>query len=101
MPALFLESAVIVLLVAVATPAAAQGTSEITGRVVDPHGGVLPGVAIVLTNEDTGIFRETTSGADGTYFASQLVPGRYRVVANLAVSRRPSGAGWCCSLVRR
>ncbi len=67
----------------VATPAAAQGTSEITGRVVDPHGGVLPGVAIVLTNEDTGAFRETTSGADGTYFASQLVPGRYRVVAKL------------------
>ena len=29
------------------------------------------------------VFRETTSGADGTYFASQLVPGRYRIVAKL------------------
>ena len=47
------------------------------------HGAVLPGVTVVLTNEDTGVFRETISGADGSYFASQLIPGRYRIVAKL------------------
>src|SRR5262245_14585593 len=61
-----------------------QGTSEIGGRVVDDPGAALPGVAIVVTNEETGVFREVTSGADGSYFASQLTPGRYRLVARLA-----------------
>src|SRR5215510_2672875 len=63
---------------------AQQGTSEIGGRVVDDTGAALPGVAIVVTNEETGGFREVTSGADGSYFASQLTPGRYRLVARLA-----------------
>ena len=67
-----------------ATPVAAQqATAEIRGRVVDQNGGVLPGVVIVLTNEDTGVFRETSSGADGSYFASQLAPGHYRIVGKL------------------
>ena len=38
---------------------------------------------MVLINEDTGTRRETTTGADGSYLASQLVPGRYRLVASL------------------
>ena len=72
MPTLFLASVVVALFLAVATPAAQQGTSEIRGRVVDQTGAVLPGVTVVLTNEDTGVFRETISGADGSYFATQL-----------------------------
>jgi hypothetical protein len=84
MRTLFLESVVAVVLVALATPVAAQqATAEIRGRVVDQNGGVLPGVVIVLTNEDTGLFRETSSGADGSYFASQLAPGHYRVIGKL------------------
>ena len=63
---------------------AQQGTGEIGGRVVDEQSAVLPGVAIVVTNADTGVFRELVSGADGSYFASQLVPGRYRITARLA-----------------
>src|SRR5262245_48579387 len=62
---------------------AQQGTSEISGRVTDEQGAVLPGVAIVVTNEATGQFRATNSGEEGTYLASQLVPGRYKVVAKL------------------
>src|SRR6266403_2790170 len=63
---------------------AQQGTSEIGGRVADEQGAVLPGVSIVVTNEETGVFRDVTSGADGSYFASQLTPGRYRISAKLA-----------------
>ncbi|MET0211958.1 MAG: carboxypeptidase-like regulatory domain-containing protein, partial [Vicinamibacterales bacterium] len=84
MPTLFLASVVVALFLAVATPAAQQGTSEIRGRVVDQNGAVLPGVTVVLTNEDTGVFRETISGADGSYFATQLIPGRYRIDATLS-----------------
>jgi len=70
---------------AAATPLfAQQGTAEIGGKVVDEQGGALPGVSIVITNEDSGRFRELTSGADGSYFASQLIPGRYKLAAKLA-----------------
>jgi hypothetical protein len=72
------------LLLAAAAPLyAQQGTAEIGGRVVDEQGGMLPGVILVITNEDNGAYREVTSGADGSYFASQLTPGRYRLTAKL------------------
>jgi len=62
---------------------AQQGTAEIAGKVTDEQGAVLPGVAIVVTNEETGVFRDLVSGPAGTYFVSQLVPGRYRIAAKL------------------
>lgn len=72
---------------------AQQGTAEIAGGVTDDQGAVLPGVTIVLTNEETGVFREVTSSAEGTYVASQLVPGRYRVVARLTGFRTAERSG--------
>ncbi len=62
---------------------AQQGTAQISGRVSDEQGAILPGVAIVVTNEATGVFRDVVSSNEGTYLASQLVPGTYRVVARL------------------
>ena len=73
----------VVLLCAAAPALAQQGTSELGGRVTDAQGGVLPGANIVITNEDTGQFREIISSAEGTYFAQQMTPGRYRVAAKL------------------
>ena len=74
----------LVLLLCAAAPALAQqGTAQIGGKITDAQGGVLPGVAIVVTNEDTGILREVTSTAEGSYFVSQMVPGRYRITAKL------------------
>ncbi len=40
-------------------------------------------MTIVITNEETGIMREIISTAEGSYFASQMVPGRYRISAKL------------------
>ncbi len=71
------------LLVAVAA-SAQQGTTELRGRVIDAQGAVLPGVTVVVRNQETGMFRETTSGPDGTFIASSLVPGTYQVSAELA-----------------
>jgi hypothetical protein len=89
MPRPFLHSVVAIVLAAAATRVSAQqGTAQITGRIVDQNGGMLPGVAIVLTNESNGLFRETRSTADGSYFAAQLVPGRYDIVATLPGFRR-------------
>jgi len=76
---------VLALVLATSLPVLAQqGTAELGGRVTDEQGGVLPGVTVVITNEESGIYREIVSGADGNYFAPQLIPGRYKVAAKLA-----------------
>jgi hypothetical protein len=77
--------AVAAFLIAGVVPALAQqGTSELGGKVTDAQGGVLPGVTIVVINEDTGLFREVVTGDGGAYFVSQMIPGRYRVTAKLS-----------------
>ena len=50
---------------------------------IDAQGAVLPGVTVVVRNQETGMFRDTTSGPDGTFIASSLVPGTYQVTAEL------------------
>jgi Carboxypeptidase regulatory-like domain/TonB dependent receptor len=80
------RKSIAVLLIALlcAVPAVAQqGTAELGGKVVDTGGGVLPGATLVITNEDTGVVREITTTADGSYFASQMVPGRYRITVRM------------------
>lgn len=83
----------LMLLVSSTSLFAQQGTSQIGGKVTDEQGAVLPGVAIVVTNEDTGVFRETTTSAEGTYLVSQIVPGRYKVTAKLAGFRTMDRSG--------
>src|SRR6476660_6673757 len=77
-------SVLLALLVALALPVSAQqGTTEVRGRVVAPQGAVLPGVTVTVRNQDTGMYRETVSGSDGTFIATGIVPGKYQVVAEL------------------
>src|ERR1044071_5932713 len=87
--------AALTLVALLATPAlyAQQGTSEISGKVTDEQGAVLPGVSIVITNEATGVFREILSSPEGTYYASQLVPGRYKISAKLSGFRTLERSG--------
>jgi hypothetical protein len=70
-----------------------QATSELQGRVLDGQGGALPGVGIVITNEETGQFRETISNSDGSYFVSRLAPGSYRISAQLAGFKKHEQTG--------
>ncbi len=72
-----------------AQPAMAQqGTAEVRGRVRDASGGVLPGVSVVVRNQASGVFREGVTNADGTYFLTGVVPGRYELTAELSGLRR-------------
>ena len=73
-----------VLLVSAAAQAQQVGGSALQGRVVDQQQAVLPGVNIIITNQDNGTFRETVTGPDGTYFATGLQAGRYKVAAELS-----------------
>ena len=54
-------------------------TAEISGRVTDPSGAVIPGASVTVTNVDTGIERKTSTSAEGYYTALFLNPGNYRV----------------------
>ncbi len=77
-------TAVVILVALAATPAIAQqGTAELRGSVQDEQGGALPGVAILITNQDSGTFREVLSGGDGSFFASQMLPGTFTITAQL------------------
>jgi len=71
------------LLLAPALAHAQQGTTELRGVLRDTQGAAVPGVAVVVRNQDTGMFRETISSADGTYFISGIVPGMYEISAEL------------------
>ena len=73
----------LVLCVSTGTASAQQGTSEVRGRVTDSQGVVIPGVTVVVRNQDTGMYREAISNTDGTYFVSGIVPGSYEVSAEL------------------
>lgn len=78
-----LAMAVALVVTTAAAVAAQQGTSELRGRAVDQQGASLPGVPIVVTNQDNGQFREATSGTDGTFLLSGMVPGTYTIRAEL------------------
>jgi outer membrane receptor protein involved in Fe transport len=72
-----------VLLLGATSAIAQQGTTEIRGKVIDQQGNAVPGAAVVVRNQETGMFREAVSGGDGTYFVGGLTPGLYEVTGEL------------------
>ena len=65
------------MLVAAAAGAAhAQlATADLSGRVTDPSGAVLPGVTVTMTQTDTGLTRSTVTDETGTYLLTNLPTG--------------------------
>jgi hypothetical protein len=61
----------------------AQATGQISGRVTDATGGVLPGVDVVLTRTDTGVARQAVTNEAGAYVVPSLNPGPYRLEGSL------------------
>ena len=60
--------------------AAAQTTAAtLVGDIGDQTGAAIPGAAITVTNEGTGIAREVASNESGQYRVAQLNPGTYTV----------------------
>jgi iron complex outermembrane receptor protein len=70
-------------------PADAQ-TGRISGVVRDAHGAALSGATVMATNQATGGVARTTTGIDGSYTFSDLVPGAYTVSASLLSLRKVS-----------
>ena len=65
------------------TSLAQTATGQITGTVRDPSGAVMPGVKVAVTNEQTGLTRQTVSGANGEYVIPLLPVGVYVVTGEL------------------
>ena len=59
-------------------------TAQLTGRITDPSGAVVPGVKIVVTNVDNSSRRETVSNDEGYYTVPLLQPGNYQVTVQKA-----------------
>ena len=67
-----------------ASASAQLSTADLTGRVTDSSGAVLPGVTVTVTQTDTGLVRTTVSDETGTYLLTNLPTGPYRLEVALS-----------------
>ena len=72
---------VIVVVVSAAIPAAHSQTvtGQISGRIVDPQGAIIPGANVQLTSDLSGQVREFISDQNGSFIFTNLVPGNYSI----------------------
>jgi hypothetical protein len=73
----------LILLLTAAAASAQLSTAELSGRVTDTSGAVLPGVTVTMTQTATQATRTAISDADGTYVISNLPTGPYRLEVSL------------------
>ncbi|SEG17317.1 TonB-dependent Receptor Plug Domain [Bryocella elongata] len=73
----------VALMAGATAPALAQSTTsgDISGTLSDPTGAVVPNATITVTNTGTGETKTVTSSAGGSFRASLLTPGSYKVTA--------------------
>src|SRR5262245_25602341 len=78
----------VALLLAIAVsclPAFSQGPSgQISGRVTDATGAVLPGVEVSVTQTETGLVRSVVTNESGLYTLPRLPVGPYKLDAALS-----------------
>ena len=73
------------LLLCLAAPATAQrDMGTILGAVTDPSGAAIPGAAITIVEESTGVTDLVESDAAGNYIRPLIKPGTYTVSAETA-----------------
>jgi carboxypeptidase family protein len=71
---------ILLLTLVCAGNAAAQSfLGTVRGTVVDPQGAAVPGAAILIVDEATGVPRALETDAEGRYEAANIKPGTYRV----------------------
>lgn len=62
------------------TSFAQESRATLTGSVSDAGGATVPGATITIRNQQTGIETNVTTGENGNYTATPLLPGTYTVV---------------------
>jgi hypothetical protein len=63
---------------------AQKNVGSIIGSIKDPNSALVPNAKIVVTNNATGISRETTSNETGEFTVTNLDPGNYKVTVEAA-----------------
>jgi hypothetical protein len=71
------------LLLTSAIAFAQLSTAQLSGRVTDESGAVLPGVTVTATQTDTGLSRSDVTDANGSYVLPNLPTGPYRLEVSL------------------
>jgi hypothetical protein len=80
----FLLIALIAAFALTPTASWSQTTATLTGRILDPDGGALPGATLSARQTETGFVRTTTSDTQGRYSVPALPPGTYEIRAELS-----------------
>jgi hypothetical protein len=80
-----LATAAVVLfcLVHIETTSAQSTSATVGGFVQDPSQAFIPGVTVTATNTQTGVVTKTLSNESGAYNIPALLPGTYRLTAEL------------------
>ena len=75
----------VLAMLAFAPAAFAQGVAaaQLSGTVVDPSGGALPGVEVTVTHTGTGASRFQITNEQGSYTFANLPVGPYKLTAQL------------------
>ncbi|MDZ7639932.1 MAG: carboxypeptidase regulatory-like domain-containing protein [Bryobacterales bacterium] len=76
-------SRIAILLVVFAGSLLAQNAS-IQGIVTDSSKATIPGATVTVTNIETGVSLNTSTGPEGRYLVASLIPGLYRIDCSAA-----------------
>jgi len=60
----------------------AQDNPQLSGTIVDPSGGIIPGATVLVKSTNGAIQRTTQSSANGLFIFSGLPAGEYRLVVS-------------------
>jgi hypothetical protein len=70
----------VILSVLLRVPFQAQSAdASFTGRITDPNKALIAGAMVTVINSGTGIHYQGLTNETGTYYVSDLPPGRYRI----------------------
>jgi hypothetical protein len=58
---------------------AQSASASLAGRITDPNKAVIKDATVTVINTETGVHFEGLTNETGTYYVSNLLPGRYRI----------------------
>ena len=76
-------------------------TGTVSGSVVDQSGAAIPGAELTLVNVQTSLTRKATSGANGDFVFTQILPGSFRLAVTAKGFKRHEQTGLTVSATER
>jgi hypothetical protein len=80
---------------------AQETRGTIGGTVKDPSGGVLPGMTVLITNEETSVSNQAVTTDRGTFEFPYLLPGTYVITVQADGFRKFTRRGIALSVNSR